>query len=380
MSAPTPFWPDYPVIDDPARPVWHFGPLAQWMNDPNGTLWHDGWYHVFYQHNPGGEEWADIHWGHGRSRDLVHWEHLPLALRPQHADGEKHCYSGCLALTATGEPRILYTSVPADSARPATQVLAIPDDSDWRAWTQQVGTPFLDLATHGGPAFDFDRKWRDPFVYRAEGRTFLILGATLGTEAVIPLYENPDGGLRHWVYRGIIHCAPRTETPFFECANLIRFGSKWLLITSPCREVEWCSGTLDLGAPAFRAGPRGRVDEGDGFYATQFVRDPAGRTVLFGWVRNFPKQRGWNGCLGAPRLARRRRLPLRRARRGTCRAALAGKKLSRANPRRRARVARPARRPPARSRIDPGARPRRDCALRNRRRRDRYRPRRRALQ
>ena len=294
-------WPDYPVVNDPARPVWHFGPPAQWMNDPNGTAWHDGWFHVFYQHNPGGDEWGDIHWGHTRSRDLVHWEHLPLALRPRHADGEKHCYSGCLALTATGEPRILYTSVPADSARPATQVLAIPDDSDWRAWTQQVGTPFLDLATHGGPAFDFDRKWRDPFVFRAEGRTFLILGATLGTEAVIPLYENPDGGLRHWVYRGIIHRAPRTETPFFECANLIRFGSKWLLITSPCREVEWCSGTLDLGAPAFRAGPRGRVDEGDGFYATQFVRDPAGRTVLFGWVRNFPKQRGWNGCLAAPR-------------------------------------------------------------------------------
>ena len=292
-------WPSYPVINDPARPDWHFAPPAQWMNDPNGPAWHDGWLHLFYQHNPGGDAWGDMHWGHARSRDSVHWEHLPLALRPQRAAGEQHCFSGCLALTAAGEPRIIYTSVPADSARPATQVLASPHDLSWRAWTQHVATPALDLATHGGPAFD--RDWRDPFVFRTEGRTFLILGATLGDEAVIPLYENPDGGLQHWVYRGIIHRAPRTTTPFFECPNLVQLGTKWLLLTSPAREVEWCSGTLDLSAPAFHVEQRGRADEGDGFYATQLVRTPSGRDVLFGWAKGFLKDRGWHGCLAAPR-------------------------------------------------------------------------------
>ena len=299
VSAPDPSWPAYPVIADPARPVWHFGPPAQWMNDPNGTLWHDGWYHVFYQHNPKGEEWADIHWGHARSRDLVHWEHLPLALRPQLALGEGHCYSGCAAPDAGGTPRILYTSVAHDPVGSGTQVFASPRDPDLIGWTQDVATPFLDLATHGGPAFG--REWRDPYVFRTEGRTFLVLGARLGDEAVIPLYENLDGHLRRWVYRGIVHRAPVSETVFFECPNLFQLGKKWVLLTSPVREVEWCSGTLDLATYTFHVERRGRVDESDSYYATQTIIDPSGRTVLVGWVQRFPKGRGWNGRLSAPR-------------------------------------------------------------------------------
>ena len=291
--------PAYPALADPARPAWHFGPPAQWMNDPNGPLWHDGWCHLFYQHNPTGEVWADIHWGHARSRDLVHWEHLPLALRPQRALGEGHCYSGSTALDAGGTPRILYTSVAHDPVGAGNQVIASPTDAGLLGWTQDVAAPFLDLATHDGP--DFGREWRDPFVFRAEGRTFLILGARLGDESVIPLYENPDGHLRRWTSRGILHRAPVKETVFFECPNLVRLREKWLLLTSPVREVEWCSGTLDLAAYAFHVERRGRVDESDSYYATQTLLEPSGRTVLFAWVQRFPQNRGWNGRLGAPR-------------------------------------------------------------------------------
>lgn len=299
MTPTTPPWPDYPAINDPAMPRWHFGPPAQWMNDPNGTLFHDGWYHVFYQHNPGGEEWGDLHWGHARTRDLVHWEHLPLALFPQHEFGEKHCYSGCAALDATGTPRVLYTSVMHDEAHPGAQVLASPQDKDLIAWTQDVAHPAIELKTHGGPAFE--RGWRDPYVFRAEGRTFLVLGASLADEAMVVLYENPAGDLRQWTYRGIIHRAPKSETKFFECPNLFQLGKKWVLLISPCREVEWCSGTLDLQNYTFRVEHRGRVDQGDAFYATQTIVDRSGRTILFGWVQRFPKGRGWNGRLNAPR-------------------------------------------------------------------------------
>lgn len=299
MSAPAPVRPAYPVISDPARPACHFGPPAQWMNDPNGAVWHAGWWHVFYQHNPHGDAWADMHWGHARSCDLIHWEHLPLALRPQRAAGELHCYSGCLAFTTTEEPRILYTSVPPPDTRAATQVIATPDDPAWQAWTQHVASPALDLATHDGPAFDPD--WRDPFVFHADGRTFLILGSTLGDDTVIPIYENPAGDLRHWHFRGILHREPRHRTPFLECPNLIRCGERWLLLTSSCRGVEWHSGTLDLGKYAFRTEQHGRVDESVDYYATHPATDPVGRTVLFGWARNFPAGRGWNGCLAVPR-------------------------------------------------------------------------------
>ena len=299
MSDAAPLWPNYPAINDPALPRWHFGPPAQWMNDPNGTLWHDGWYHIFYQHNPGGEEWGDLHWGHARSRDLVQWEHLPIALSPHHALGEQHCYSGCAALDASGTPRLLYTSVMHDEAHPGAQVLASPRDPELLTWTQDVAHPAIDLKTHGGPAFE--RGWRDPYVFRAENRTFLVLGSWLGEESVIALYENPAGDLRQWIYRGIIHRAPKSAVTFFECPNLFPLGGKWVLLTSPVREVEWCSGTLDLENYTFHVEHRGRVDESDAFYATQTIVDPSGRTILLGWVQRFPKGRGWNGRLNTPR-------------------------------------------------------------------------------
>lgn len=268
------------------------------MNDPNGIIYHDGWWHLYYQHNPGDDEWGDIHWGHARSRDLIHWEHLPIALRPQQTDGELHCYSGCCALNTAGEPRILYTSVPPAPGR-ATQVLATPEDNACIAWTQQTTAPVLDLATHDGPAFEGD--WRDPYVFQTSGRTFLILGACIGPDAVIALYENPDGDLRHWTYRGNLLSAPRTEVNFFECPSIVPAGDRWILFVSPCREVEWFSGTLDLSAYRFVVERRGRFDAGTAYYATHAKVAPDGRSLAFGWVQRFPKNRGWNGCLGVIR-------------------------------------------------------------------------------
>ena len=64
----------------PQRPVYHFRPPAQWMNDLNGCIFHEGYYHVFYQHNPYDDVWGHMPWGHARSTDLISWEHLPLAL------------------------------------------------------------------------------------------------------------------------------------------------------------------------------------------------------------------------------------------------------------------------------------------------------------
>ena len=80
---------------DLQRPQYHFLPPANWMNDPNGPLFWKGSYHLFCQHNPNGAYWGDMHWGHARSKDLVHWEHLRMALAPTPRGPDKDgCFSG----------------------------------------------------------------------------------------------------------------------------------------------------------------------------------------------------------------------------------------------------------------------------------------------
>lgn len=282
---------------DPDRPLCHFTPPSRWMNDPNGTVFHDGWYHLFYQHNPYGDTWGHMHWGHARSRDLVDWEHLSMALAPAIEQGEEHCFSGCVAIGDAGTPRMLYTSVPFAKARPCQQ-WAATGDRDLLHWTRVAGNPAIPTGLAGEPVFCDDA--RDPFIFRHDGRTWLVFGATLGDESVIPLYEAIDGDLEHWRYHGIAYREARQTLPFPECPNLLPVDGRWLLLLSPYRPVEWRLGDLVDGR--LQVERQGKLDLDDAFYATNTLRDDAGRTVVLGWVRGFRSGTGWSGCLALPRL------------------------------------------------------------------------------
>ena len=101
------------------RPRIHFAPVANWMNDPNGLIFWNGRYHLFYQYNPHGTTAADkICWGHADSPDLVHWRDLPLALEPTPGTvDEDGCWSG-RAVAHEGEVYLLYTGYRAGTQRP----------------------------------------------------------------------------------------------------------------------------------------------------------------------------------------------------------------------------------------------------------------------
>jgi sucrose-6-phosphate hydrolase SacC (GH32 family) len=290
---------------DPARPVYHFRPPAQWMNDPNGVIYHNGWYHVFYQHNPYGDEWGHMHWGHTRSRDLVYWEQLPIGLWPSLERGEEHCFSGCAAVNDQGQPMLLYTSVHGRGPHsPPNEQWAALGDPDWITWEKHPANPILALANHGGPPFEGD--WRDPFVFHADGRTFLVLGAVYNDIAEVPLYEALDGTLTRWRYCGPLYQQPRVVSGLLECPNFAQLGEQWILLTSPYRPVEYLVGSFDVASLTFMPEQRGVLDPGasevPNYYATNILFDDQDRCILLGWVRGFPKGRGWNGCLALPRI------------------------------------------------------------------------------
>src|SRR5579862_784503 len=87
---------------DPARPIFHVIAPAQWMNDPNGPIYHNGYYHLFYQLHPFSDSDGTKYWGHVRSRDLLKWEHLPIALAPSEDKGEAQIWSGSCAINGVG--------------------------------------------------------------------------------------------------------------------------------------------------------------------------------------------------------------------------------------------------------------------------------------
>ena len=276
------------VAADRERPQCHFLPPARWMNDPNGTIFHNGWYHIFYQLNPFGDTWGFMHWGHARSLDLVHWEHLPIALAPDVEHGEEHCFSGCIGLDHDGQPRLLYTSIGFSGTRPALQCMATSTDPDLKTWQRN-----LTQAIPGTMSDDA----RDPFIFTWQGRTFVILG----DQQRVPLYEAIDGDLNRLVERAPLFVADAGQIPFCECPNFLPVGpDRWLLLLSPYRPVEWYLGTFD--GERFVIERHGRLDERDSFYATNTLTDDTGRTVVLGWIRGFPGGRDWNGCLALSRL------------------------------------------------------------------------------
>ncbi len=285
------------VKDDPSRPTYHVLAPAQWVNDPNGPLFHDGWYHLFYQHNPYGDDWGHMHWGHARSRDLARWEHQPIALWPSKSRGEDHVFSGSAAVTKKGEVVLFYTSI---GPRDPEQWAAVPEDKDLVRWKKHPANPILSMKDHRGQRI---HEWRDPYFFRSGDQAFMVCGGNLnaskGGEAVVLLYRALDEDLAKWTYVGVLWKHPDASAKNIECPLFFKVGATWVLIVSPHRLPEWFTGDFD--GETFKSGARGVVDAGH-FYAPSACEDGQGRRLLWGWVNGFPAGKGWRHCLTLPRV------------------------------------------------------------------------------
>src|SRR5579863_4383003 len=96
---------------DPLRPQYHLLPAHNWMNDPNGPIFFRGRYHMFYQYNPQGAVWGNMHWAHASSADLIHWQHEPIALAPTPGGPDSDGVFSGSAVLDHGMPAVIYTGV-----------------------------------------------------------------------------------------------------------------------------------------------------------------------------------------------------------------------------------------------------------------------------
>jgi sucrose-6-phosphate hydrolase SacC (GH32 family) len=177
---------------EPFRPQFHFTPEKNWMNDPNGLVYYDGEYHLFYQYNPFGNTWGHMSWGHAVSPDMVHWKHLPLAL-PE-ADGVM-IFSGSAVMDLNntsgfgqdGKPPMvaIYTGFrPADGLQ--FECIAYSNDKG-RTWTKYSGNPVININS---------KDFRDPKVQWYEPTKSWLMTVSLSAQHKVRFYGSPN--LKDW--------------------------------------------------------------------------------------------------------------------------------------------------------------------------------------
>lgn len=291
---------------DPNRPRYHLT-TDNWMNDPI-PFWHDGAWHVYFQHNPNAAVWGDMHWGHAVSRDLIHWETLPVALAPTPGGADQDgVWTGCVTRRpADGKFLALYTGIPR-LKDPFTQVQCVAESDDLVTWSKPRAEPII-----AAPPEGYGACFRDPQVFDGpDGSVYMVVGGELpgGEGGVAFLYRADDASLERWTYLCPLFVGDRRTGHDFECPDFFPLGDgsaerRWVLLTSRDR-TWWHTGRL-TGDMRFERDAFAPCDTG-AFYAGKSCVGPDGARVLFGWLREErPVEEqaaaGWSGVLSLPRL------------------------------------------------------------------------------
>jgi len=264
------------------RPRFHFTAPSGWLNDPVGLVYYQGEYHLFFQHNPHDVMWGPMHWGHAVSNDLLHWQHLPIALEP---DEMGTIFSGSaavdwqnsLGLQIGDEPVMVaaYTSAGehATPQKPYTQCLATSHDHG-RTWQKYAGNPILGNVSGGAD--------RDPRIFWHALTQSWVMVLYLDREPSFGIFNSPD--LLHWQQVSVI-------SGFYECPDLFELPvagqtgeSRWVLSGA---DGGYLIGQFD-GQVFTPESEKLTLDHGYNFYASQTWNDiprEDGRRIQMTWMR-----------------------------------------------------------------------------------------------
>jgi sucrose-6-phosphate hydrolase SacC (GH32 family) len=299
------------------RPAFHFSPAAGWINDPNGLVYYEGEYHLFYQYHPDDTVWGPMHWGHAVSRDLHHWQELPIALFP---DENGTIFSGSAIIdwhNTAGFGKEAMVAIFTHADDPIQQQSLAYSTDNGRTWTKYDGNPVLKPL---GNMPDF----RDPKViwYGDQETGHWVMPLAAG-QAIL-FFKSAD--LKSWESTGGFGLTDGAHDGFWETPDLFELpvqstdATRWVLTVG-----------VGSGAPAGGSGQQYFIGHFDGetfanendpetvlwadygadFYAGQSWSDaPDGRRVWLGWLNNWTyasklptatKNEGWRGAMSLPR-------------------------------------------------------------------------------
>lgn len=283
--------------NEPYRPQLHFSPAAKWMNDPNGMVYFQGTYHLFYQHFPGGTTWGPMHWGHATSKDLVHWQQKPIALYP---DSLGYIFSGSAVADINNTsgfgqkgqvPLVaIFTHHDPKGEKEGkenfqNQSIAYSLDNG-NTWTKYAGNPVVK-----NPGI---RDFRDPKVmWFAAGKKWIM---TLATKDRITFYSSPD--LKNWKKESEFGEQRGAHGGVWECPDLfpLELNGKtyWVLLVSinpggPNKgsATQYFVGQFD--GHSFKSDQQQTrwIDYGPDNYAGITWSNTGSRKIFLGWMSNW---------------------------------------------------------------------------------------------
>jgi fructan beta-fructosidase len=300
------------TFNEAYHPKYHFTPPEKWMNDPNGLVYYKGEYHLFYQYNPVDIVWGPVHWGHAVSKDLVNWQHMPIALYPDEIGA---IYSGSVVIdlrdTAGFGNEAMVAIFTHHASGKERQSLAYSNDGG-RSWSKYDRNPVIDAPDN---LMDF----RDPkvFWYEKEDGDGHWVMAVAGGNAIL-FYTSPN--LRDW--EPVSSFGYGATCGVWEMPDLFKLcidgslSTRWVLAVS----VGGCAPAGGSGIQYFIGNFDGEtfmsenssdevlwVDYGADFYAAQsWNQEPNGRSVWVGWMNNWvyaekTPTATWRGAFSIPR-------------------------------------------------------------------------------
>ncbi|HFI0571880.1 TPA: glycoside hydrolase family 32 protein [Streptococcus suis] len=299
------------------KPQAHLTPETGWMNDPNGFVYFRGEYHLFYQFNPYESVWGPMHWGHAKSKDLVNWEQLPVALAPDKAYDKDGCFSGS-AIVKDDVLWLMYTGHIVNEDGTVSQVQNMAFSTDGIHFEKIEQNPVA--TAEGLPEEVIANDFRDPKIFEKDGHYYSVV-ATKHKDNVgcIVLLSSPN--LTDWKFESIFLKGEANQGFVWECPDYFEVDGQEYLIVSPMRYQKedndfvninsniFVSGHVDWDKKVFVADSFKEIDHGHDFYAAQTTEGPGGERVMIAWMHTWGRKlvtndlgHQWFGQMTLPRI------------------------------------------------------------------------------